>query len=269
VTDHFRRDCGLVNEHQARRLKRKLLGFQRGARSRNIRTILLGGVQSFFERDLVTIVEAPDRARSNLELLCAAEPQADVIERQVRLRGDKIEQPLLMLVQRRAAMAGAGLGLDAADCRPALDPADRRRGTDVEQTRCLPRAVTFLDNRDDPLPADLSSIPSPSRTPAVVVRGTESDLLARGNPYNPPDSNQAESALASSNRIGRSQQKEQRRAPTLASQLWIAWTTTEPSPTLAATRFTEPALMSPWRRRQERSSRTGRRPIGRHEYIWF
>jgi hypothetical protein len=48
VTDHFRRDRGLVNEHQARRLKRRLLGFQRGARSRNIRTILLGGVQSFF-----------------------------------------------------------------------------------------------------------------------------------------------------------------------------------------------------------------------------
>jgi hypothetical protein len=48
VTDHFRRDRGLVNEHQARRLKRRLLSFQRGARSRNIRTILLGGVQSFF-----------------------------------------------------------------------------------------------------------------------------------------------------------------------------------------------------------------------------
>src|ERR1700682_3122578 len=91
VTDHFRRDRGLVNEHQARRLKRRLLGFQRGACSRNIRTILLGGVQSFFERDLVTIVEAPDRARSNLELLRATEPQADVIKRQVRLRGDKIE----------------------------------------------------------------------------------------------------------------------------------------------------------------------------------
>jgi len=98
VTNHFRRDRGLVNEHQARRPKRRLLGFQRGAGSRNIRTILLGGVQTFFERDLLTIVEAPDRARSNLELLRAAEPQADVIERQVRLRSDKIEQPLLMLV---------------------------------------------------------------------------------------------------------------------------------------------------------------------------
>src|SRR4029079_9963660 len=33
-------------------------------------------------------------------------------------------------------------------------------------------------------------------TPAVVVGGTESDLDARGNTYNPPDSNQAENALA-------------------------------------------------------------------------
>ena len=48
VTDHFRRDRGLVNEHQARCLERRLLSFQRSARSRNIRPILLGGVQSFF-----------------------------------------------------------------------------------------------------------------------------------------------------------------------------------------------------------------------------
>src|ERR1700736_4875179 len=106
----------------------------------------------FFERDLLTIVEAPDRARSNLELLRAVEPQADVIERQIRFRGDKIEQPLLMLVQRRAAMASAGFGLDAAGRRPALDPADRRRGTDVEQTCRLPSAVTSRDARDDRLP---------------------------------------------------------------------------------------------------------------------
>src|SRR3984893_3695560 len=109
------------------------------------------GCRVFFERDLVTIVEAPDRARSNLELLGAAEPQADVIKRQVRLRGDKIEQPLLMLVQRRAAMASAGLGLDAAGRRPALDPAVRRRGTGVEQASPLPRSVTFLADRDAPL----------------------------------------------------------------------------------------------------------------------
>jgi hypothetical protein len=39
-----------------------LLGFQRGACSGDVRTILLGGVQSFFEGNIVTLVEAPDRA---------------------------------------------------------------------------------------------------------------------------------------------------------------------------------------------------------------
>src|SRR6202043_3678540 len=80
------------------------------------------------------------------------ERQAAVIRRQSRFRGNKNKQPLLMVVQRRAAMASAGFGLDAAGRRPALDPADRRRGTDVEQTCRLPRAVTFLDDRDDPPP---------------------------------------------------------------------------------------------------------------------
>src|ERR1700733_5568365 len=92
----------------------------------------------FFERNLLTIVEAPDRARSNLELLRAADPQADVIERQVRLRGDKIEQPLLMLVQRRAAMASAGFGFDAAGRRPALDPAVCSWGSDLDMRCRLP-----------------------------------------------------------------------------------------------------------------------------------
>src|SRR5450432_2736243 len=61
VTDHFRRDRGLVNEHQARRLKRRLLGFQRGAAATSGRSCS-AAFRVFFERDLVTIVEAPDRA---------------------------------------------------------------------------------------------------------------------------------------------------------------------------------------------------------------
>src|SRR6202790_676785 len=149
----------------------------------------------FFERDLVTIVEAPDRARSNLELLRAAEPQADVIKRQVRLRGDKIEQPLLMLVHRRAAMAGAGLGLDAAGRRPALDPADRRRGTDVEQTCRLPRTVTLLDDRDDP-PPQVFRVSLRHRAPPPLSSEEPNLICApEGTPYNPSDSNQTESAL--------------------------------------------------------------------------
>jgi len=37
------------------------------ARSRNMRPILLGGVQSSFERDLVTIEEVPHRRRANTD----------------------------------------------------------------------------------------------------------------------------------------------------------------------------------------------------------
>ena len=47
VPDHLRRDRRLVDEHEARRITR-LLGLQLGARSGYVRSILLGGVQSFF-----------------------------------------------------------------------------------------------------------------------------------------------------------------------------------------------------------------------------
>ena len=48
VADHLRRDRRLVDEHEARRIETRLLGLQLGARSGYVRTILLGGVQSFF-----------------------------------------------------------------------------------------------------------------------------------------------------------------------------------------------------------------------------
>ncbi len=48
ATDHFRRDCGLVDEDETLRIERGLLSLEIGACSGDIRTILLGGVQSFF-----------------------------------------------------------------------------------------------------------------------------------------------------------------------------------------------------------------------------
>ncbi len=36
----------------------------------------------------------------------------------------------------------AGLGFDAAGCIPTRDPADRRRGADVEHKRRRPRTLT-------------------------------------------------------------------------------------------------------------------------------
>ena len=48
VPDHLRRDRRLVDEDEARRIELGLLGLQLGARGGDVRTILLGGVQSFF-----------------------------------------------------------------------------------------------------------------------------------------------------------------------------------------------------------------------------
>src|ERR1700739_1598637 len=104
----------------------------------------------FFEGDVVTLVEAPDRANTGFMLLHATQPRTNLLERQVRLRCDEVEQPLPVLLKRRAAMAGSGLGVDAAGPRPPLNPGDRSRCADAEQTRRLPRALARLDNRDRP-----------------------------------------------------------------------------------------------------------------------
>jgi hypothetical protein len=48
VADHLRRDRGLIDEDEARRIELRLLGLQRSALGGDVRPILLGGVQSFF-----------------------------------------------------------------------------------------------------------------------------------------------------------------------------------------------------------------------------
>src|SRR5262245_37161951 len=67
----------------------------------------------FFKGDVVTIVEAPDRADTRFLLLLLAQPCADLLERQVRLGGDEVEQPLLVLLERRAAVTSTGLGISS------------------------------------------------------------------------------------------------------------------------------------------------------------
>ena len=48
MPDHLGRNRRLVDEDEARRIKLGLLGLQFGTRGSDIRTILFGGVQSFF-----------------------------------------------------------------------------------------------------------------------------------------------------------------------------------------------------------------------------
>src|SRR5262245_437335 len=136
----------------------------------------------FFEGNVVTIVECPDRAYCGLHLLLGPQPRTDLVERQIRLLGDECEQPLLMLLERRAGVAGARLCRDATSLGPALDPADRRRGADIEQSCRLPCALAILDDRNHAFPK-IIRVSSCHRLPLLeAFGGTESDLHARGNP---------------------------------------------------------------------------------------
>src|SRR5262245_34360706 len=136
----------------------------------------------FFEGNVVTIVECPDRAYCGLHLLLGPQPRTDLVERQIRLLGDECEQPLLMLLERRAGVAGARLCRDATSLGPALDPADRRRGADIEQSCRLPCALAILDDRNHAFPK-IIRVSSCHRFPLLeAFGGTESDLHARGNP---------------------------------------------------------------------------------------
>src|SRR5277367_1315335 len=126
----------------------------------------------FFERDVVAFIEAPDRGRSGFQPLFRLEPRAYLFERQVRLRCDKIEQPLPMHLERRAAVARAGQCCHAARRRPALDPADRGRSAETKHPRRFPSALALFDKRDRPHPEVLR----------VSLRHRPTSLLPSSNP---------------------------------------------------------------------------------------
>src|SRR5262252_6398784 len=63
-------------------------------------------------------------------------------------------------------MAGAGFGIDATRCRPALDPADCRRGPNIEKPRRLSRALARLHDRQYPDPKVLGVV-----CPACSIAG--------------------------------------------------------------------------------------------------
>jgi len=56
--------------------------------------------RTFFERDLVPVLEAPDRAHGGIKLHFAPQPVADLFEPQVGLLRNQIEQPSLVCLKR-------------------------------------------------------------------------------------------------------------------------------------------------------------------------
>src|SRR5215472_520211 len=93
-------------------------------------------------------------------------------------------------------MAGAGFGIDATRCRPALDPADCRRRPNIEKPRRLTCALTRLHDRQYPDPKVLG-VSLRHRRPRFCRR-EHTNLICepKGIPCNFSDSHQTESALA-------------------------------------------------------------------------
>src|SRR5215475_3822691 len=92
-------------------------------------------------------------------------------------------------------MAGAGFGIDATRCRPALDPADCRRRPNIEKPRRLTCALTRLHDRQYPDPKVLG-VSLRHRRPRFCRR-EHTNLICepKGIPCNFSDSHQTESAL--------------------------------------------------------------------------
>src|SRR5215475_14369604 len=108
--------------------------------------------RTFFEGDLMPVVEAPHRAHRDAQLLLSAKSLADFLERQIRLFCHEIKQPLLVRLERRATVTGARFGRDVAGPAPPIEPTHCCGGCKFEQTRDLPPALSLLDHRNRTLP---------------------------------------------------------------------------------------------------------------------
>jgi len=145
----------------------------------------------------VTGVEPPDRADSHLHLLLAAQPRADFIECQIRLLGNEFEQPLLVPLEWRPCVARSGLLRYTASLRPTLDPADRGRGADIEQTRSFSPTFSLLNDRNQPFPEILRVSSSHRATPPLSSSNSNLICRSEGIPCYCSDSGQPENALVS------------------------------------------------------------------------
>src|SRR5215471_1741857 len=152
----------------------------------------------FFESDVVTLEEAPHRAAAARNLV-PVHRQNRLVQGQVWPSRNQTQQKICMLLQRRDASAPR-LSRTAARLSKALDPDNRRAGTDIKLLgRRAPRRPAFnfrkhsrphvfrIGLRHRPasqnrINADRLSHPSPPENPLDSI-GTEHALaLASGGP---------------------------------------------------------------------------------------
>src|SRR5262245_20217079 len=132
----------LVDEDQVGRIKHALFSHPALARSRHVRALLLRRVQAFFESDVVMLEEAPHRAAAARNLV-PVHRQNRLVQGQVWPSRNQTQQKICMLLQRRDAPAPR-LSRTAARLPKALDPDNRRAGTDIKLLgRRAPRRPAF------------------------------------------------------------------------------------------------------------------------------
>src|SRR5215510_9800703 len=151
--------------------------------------------RTFFERDVVAVVEAPDGAGGDGQLLLAAKPVADLLERQIGLLRHEIEQPLLVRLERRTTVPSAGFRRDAPRSVPPVKPTHCRRGSKVEHTRDLPPALSLLDHNNRTLPQVLRVTLCHGTPPPLPMERSNLICATLGIPCGCSDSHQVESAL--------------------------------------------------------------------------
>src|SRR5215471_4858613 len=145
----------------------------------------------FFECNFVTLKETPDRGTAARNAMLVHR-QNHFVQSQVRLLLNQIQQKVRMLLQRRDASAPQ-LGHAAASLPKALDPDNRRAGTDLKFLRGLAPRSSAFDFRNH----SLTHVPgiSPRHRPAPKSESVPIDSpILRLTRI--PDSIEAEHALA-------------------------------------------------------------------------
>src|SRR5450759_814898 len=103
----------------------------------------------FFESDLVSSEKPPERGAAACDPPLAHSGK-HFIQRQIRLLRNQGEQPIRVLLQWRSA-SSARHRRGASGVAPALQPFDRRTGTDLKVFGGLAPRATALDSCDDSL----------------------------------------------------------------------------------------------------------------------
>ena len=143
----------------------------------DVGTILLAGVQAFFEADALVLKEVPDREVTHLDpafrKLCRQRPQRDV-----RLFGQARQKPVPLTLQRIRQPA-ANLARRAPGRPEPLRPLHYASNADLERCRHRPAALAGRNRCNNPLPK-IKGIGSPHRilasNPASILNQNLGDL---------------------------------------------------------------------------------------------